>query len=78
MAFLDQIKVASVKLKDTLLQAYHEKEKVGEEEKAEGENMKQYLDVILKTRAFDLLWLEKKINKGDLLASLPKKEGQSQ
>lgn len=35
-------------------------------------NMLKYLDAILKTRAYDLLWLEQRIEKVDIIAAIVK------
>ena len=74
MTYLAEVKVNSVKTKDALLQAYKEREAATGEKPADeaSQNMINYLDAILKTRAYDLLWLEHRIEKVDIIAAIIK------
>ena len=70
--YLAQVKVNSTKTKDSLIKAYKEKEIVGEKPDEASQNMLSYLDAILKTRAYDLLWHEQKVEKFDVIAAIVK------
>ena len=70
--YLAEVKVNSTKTKDALIKAYKEKEIVGEKTDEASQNMINYLDAILKTRAYDLLWHDQKVEKIDVIAAIVK------
>ena len=72
LVYLSQVKVNSIQTKDALIKAYKEKEVVGEKTDEASQNMLSYLDAILKTRAYDLLWLEQRVEKVDMIAAIVK------
>ena len=72
LSYLAEVKVNAVKTKDTLTKKYKEKEVIGEKPDEANQNMFNYLDAILKTRAYDLLWLEHRIEKVDIIAAIVK------
>ena len=72
LTYLAEVKVNAVKTKDVLVKAYKEKEVVGEKPDEASQNMMNYLDAILKQRAYDLLWLEQRIEKVDIIAAIVK------
>ena len=53
-----------------MIAAHKEKKAVGEKTTETSENIMAYLDAILKARAYDLLYLEKNVEKTDLMASI--------
>ena len=52
-----------------MLKKHKEKQATGEKKDSD---TSVYLDSILKTRAYDLLWLHKKVNKASLMAAIMK------
>jgi len=70
LTFMTQVKQQSEKTKGILLKAYKEKKATGENTGDSSTDL--YLENILKTRAYDLLWLEMQVDKTGLLAAIMK------
>ena len=68
LLFMAQVRSYSEQTKQTLLKAKKEKQSVGET--SESNSTELYLENILKTRAYDLLWLEMQIDKPCLNAAI--------
>lgn len=66
LLYMTEVRAETVRTKDAMVKSYKENEK------KDGEATLQYLDQILKERAYDLLALEKQIEKSDLMAAILK------
>ena len=62
-------------MKDALIATYKEKEDNGSKVDDKTNELLLYLDQILKTRAYDLLFFEKGVEKNELVQAVRKYEG---
>ena len=73
--FLTKAKAKTVQMKDALIATYKEKEDNGSKVDDKTNELLLYLDQILKTRAYDLLFFEKGVEKHEIVQAVRKYEG---